>query len=184
MIRRIPVVTALFLVGIAAATAQTQLPWYVVGSGGQIGAVSGQRLLSGTIGQVVIGTVSTTGGSRLSQGFWLPLSDTTVSVNENPADYSLATDVRNYPNPFSAATTIRFDNPVEGTVIVRVFDLTGNLVRTLTAELSLAGGQEILFDGQTDSGAPLGSGTYLYEVRGTGLDGRPLLRVQRMTIVR
>jgi hypothetical protein len=184
MNRRILVGLATLLVTGTVLSAQTRLPWYVVGSGGNVGAVSGQRALSGTIGQAIIGIVATTNGSRLSQGFWLPLNDTLVGVDEGTENYSLANDVQNYPNPFSSITNIRFTNPIEGSVTVNVYDLTGNLVRTLRAELSLAGGQEIVFDGLTENGAPLGSGTYIYEVRGTGLDGRPFLRVQRMTILR
>mgnify|MGYP001217342941 CR=1 FL=1 len=173
-----------FCIAATAALAQTQLPWSVVGSGGGIGAQAGQRLLSGTIGQPLIGIVAVTNGSKLSQGFWLPIPDTLVSVSESDGGTQLAADVTNYPNPFSSTTTIRFSTPLEGAIQVNVYDLAGNRVRSIRTELSLAGGQEIVFDGLTDNGAPLGSGTYLYEVTGIGLDGQPFRKIQRLTIVR
>lgn len=176
--------TFILLSAMYTASAQTQRPWYVLGSGGTVGAVSGQRVLSGTVGQTVIGWGSVTSGSKLSQGFWLPLADTALSVDESSNGSSLAADVVNFPNPFSSSTTIRFLSPIEGSVTVRVFDVTGNLVRTLQTELSLTGSQEIMFDGLSDIGAPLGSGTYLYEVSGTGLDGSHFRRIQRLTIIR
>lgn len=181
---RVLCLSAFLIASGTLVSAQTQLPWYVVGSGGDIGAVSGQRLLSGTIGQPVIGLVAVTSGSGLSQGFWLPLRDTTVSVDNGGTNYELSADVSNYPNPFSSTTTIRFTSPIEGMVDVHVYDLMGNRVRTIRAELSLAGAQDILFDGLSDSGAPISSGTYIYEITGTTLDGRPFRRVQRMSIVR
>lgn len=172
------------IVSVALTSAQTQLPWYVVGSGGNIGAVSGLRVLSGTIGQPIIGISVSTTGSAVSQGFWLPVDATLVGVDEEdrPVDYSA--QLSNYPNPFSNTTTIRFGTPVEGALMVRVFDLVGNLVRTLNVEASLAGGTEIQFDGLDQFGGPLGEGTYVYEITGKTIDSRSMRSVQRMMILR
>lgn len=164
------------------ATAQDQLPWSVIGSGGSLVAQGNQRVLSATIGQVLIGPGSITDGSGISQGFWLPL-DREVNVNESETNLMTA-DIGNYPNPFNSTTTIRFNLPVDGMVTVRVFDLVGNLVRSIRAEVSMAGEQEVLFDGLTDSGAPLATGSYLYDVSATSASGDRIQRVRRMTIVR
>ena len=181
MLRWVLLLTGL-LVTTAFSSAQTQLPWYVLGNGGTIGAAGNQRVLSGTIGQVIIGTPALTDGSTLFEGFWLPI-DTTVSIEEEGGDPN-AGGISNYPNPFSVSTTIIFDAPVEGTVHVRVFDLVGNLVRTLTQELSVAGEQHIVFDGLSDVGSPLASGTYVYEVTGTSASGNGFRRAARLTIHR
>ncbi|MBI2794793.1 MAG: T9SS type A sorting domain-containing protein [Ignavibacteria bacterium] len=172
------------IVAIALTSAQVQadLPWYVVGSGGQHGAVSQQRVLSGTIGQVVVGVSVNTVSEEVSQGFWLPINFAVSVEDDSPIDYSGS--LSNYPNPFSGTTTIRFGTPVEGALMVRVFDLVGNLVRTINADVSLAGAPEIPFDGLDSYGAPLGNGTYLYEVTGQTIDGHRLRSVQRMTILR
>jgi len=173
---------SILLAASAFASAQTNLPWYVLGNGGTIGAVGNSRVLSATVGQVIIGTPALTDGSTLYEGFWLPI-DTTVSVLDEGADPN-AGGISNYPNPFSSSTTIRFDAPIDGTVNVRVFDLVGNLVRTITVELSMAGEQNILFDGLSEGGDPLATGTYLYEVSGTSATGNQFRRVERMTILR
>jgi len=166
-----------------ALTAQDQLPWWVVSSGGNIGAVAQQRVLSGTVGQVIVGVSVLTDGSALSQGFWLPIN-TAVGVDDDQPIAELNSQVSNYPNPFSSATTIRFSAPVEGMVNFRVFDLIGNQVRSMTIDMSLAGAQEFQFDGMGDTGAPLGDGTYLYEMTGVSMDGTKFRAVQRMTILR
>lgn len=173
---------ALLLIVTTAGTAQTNIPWSVIGSGGVVGAQGNNRVLSATIGQVLIGPGIITDGSQINQGFWLPIERPT-NIDED--DY-VATNgsISNYPNPFSTSTTIRFNAPVEGPVTIRVFDLVGNLVRTIEATLSLAGTQEIMFDGLGDTGAPLGAGTYLYEATGVSGTGERFHNVQRMTILR
>lgn len=172
-----------FLAGAAAASGQTIKEREVVGSGGYIQARSGLTELSGTIGQPVIGIVSTT-QNRLSQGFWLPIALSTTSVDDGGHAIGNA-DVSNYPNPFTTSTTFRFQTPYEGPVTIRVYDMVGNLVRTLTGEFNLAGAQEMTWDGRDEQGGPLSSGSYIYEVQGmSALDGRPMQRVQRLQIVR
>lgn len=167
------------------ASAQDRLARQVIGSGGIIGAPAGGRVLSGTVGQVVIGIVNNTAapGDRLSQGFWLPLLEA-VSVDEGDPSSSTQT-VSNFPNPFQSSTTIRFDAPLEGDVTVRVFDMVGNLVRSMTGQVALTGAQELLFDGLDTQGNPLASGGYIYEVTGTSaLTGKAFNGVGRMQIVR
>jgi len=173
---------AALLLAAAPSTAQDLLPWYVIGSGGTNFAQGNNRVLSATVGQVFIGSGTITDGSDLHQGFWLPLP-VGVSVDEEGGT-DLTGDVTNYPNPFSTTTTIRFNLPVDGEVTVRVFDLVGNLVRTLTTFVSMAGEQEVVFDGLGETGAPLANGTYLYEVSAETATGDRIHRVQRMSIVR
>lgn len=165
------------------SSGQTTIPWSVVGSGGTIGAVGNNRLLSATIGQVAIGIGVITDGSAISQGFWLPINQTT-SVDEERADDATGI-ATNFPNPFSTTTTIRLTAPAEGHVTVRIFDLVGNLVRSIDADLSTAGNQDISFDGLSDNGAPLAAGAYLYEVAVTSATtGERMQAIQRMSIVR
>ncbi|GIV61284.1 MAG: hypothetical protein KatS3mg044_0150 [Rhodothermaceae bacterium] len=77
-----------------------------------------------------------------------------------PSDYILE---QNYPNPFNPTTTIRFTLPVDKRVSVRVYDVAGRLVRTLVNDRLLPkGSHEVAWDGTSDAGAPVASGTYLY----------------------
>jgi flagellar hook assembly protein FlgD len=166
------------------AHAQSALPWTVIGSGGTISAQGSQRVLSATVGQAIIGRSAITSGNSISQGFWLPLN-TTTNIDDEATTGGEGSVVSNYPNPFSSSTTIRFQTPIEGPVTVRIFNLVGNLVRTISAELSAAGQQDILFDGRSDDGSPLAAGTYLYDVSLKSSITQDATRtVQRMSIVR
>lgn len=77
-----------------------------------------------------------------------------------PSDYKLSA---NYPNPFNPSTSFSITLPVDKSVSVKVFDVTGRLVRTLVANRQLAAGtHEFSWDGTSDGGAAVASGTYLY----------------------
>jgi hypothetical protein len=68
------------------------------------------------------------------------------------------------PNPFRAATMIRFAAPRLKTpqkMVLRVFDSQGKLVRTLTDELTLGGNFMISWDGTNASGRLMSPGVYL-----------------------
>ncbi len=78
------------------------------------------------------------------------------------APTALRTELRpNVPNPFNPRTTIHFVVGQEGPVKVRVFDVSGRLVRTLVDETMNAGAKAIDWDGTDDSGRQVSSGTYL-----------------------
>ncbi len=63
-----------------------------------------------------------------------------------------------YPNPFNPVTQVRFFMPAEGHALVRVFNLQGQLVKTLHNERVESGSHTVLFDGSS-----LASGLYLVE---------------------
>ena len=74
----------------------------------------------------------------------------------------------NYPNPFSAGTTMDLDLAVEADVTVDVFDVAGRRVRELQLGHMRAGSSAVRFDGRNDNGRPLPSGVYLYRFRAAG----------------
>ena len=75
---------------------------------------------------------------------------------------------QNAPNPFNPVTKIAFAVPVRGMVDLRVYDVRGARVRTLvTGELE-AGYHEARWDGQSDGGLQVPSGTYFYRLRALG----------------
>ncbi len=51
-----------------------------------------------------------------------------------------------FPNPFNAATTIRFDLPHDSAVTLAVFDVNGRLVETLLQETVPAGSRRLTWD--------------------------------------
>jgi len=71
----------------------------------------------------------------------------------------------NYPNPFNPITNIKFALPRDGHVSLRVFDLSGRLVRTIVDENLSRAVHTYQWDGADESGRPMASGTYYYQVR-------------------
>lgn len=96
-----------------------------------------------------------------------------VSTSDAPATPDFVID-GNYPNPFTARTTIRFRLAEAGPMRLRVLDVQGRTVRTLADGNHAAGSHAIPFDARD-----LPSGTYFYH-----LDTRRGSQSRPMTLVR
>ncbi len=83
----------------------------------------------------------------------------------------------NHPNPFNPATEIRFSLPTASAVQMQVFDVRGQLVRTLVDGSYPAGAHTVSWDGRGISGASMPSGLYFYrlETGGQTLTGKMTL---------
>jgi len=71
----------------------------------------------------------------------------------------------NYPNPFNPQTTISFSLKEATPVKVLVYNLKGQLVRTLVDENKASGNHKLVFDGRDNQGNPLASGVYFYKMQ-------------------
>ena len=84
--------------------------------------------------------------------------------------------LQNFPNPFNPTTTIEYAVGSGGPVSMRIFDTAGRLVRTLVNEEKIPGRYSIMWDGRNDSGTPVASGTYFYELTvGDNRSGRKMV---------
>ena len=72
---------------------------------------------------------------------------------------------QNYPNPFNPTTQINFDLPKANKVILEIYNLRGQKVRTLVGGLMDTGSHSIQFDATDDKGRKLPTGIYLYLFR-------------------
>jgi len=72
---------------------------------------------------------------------------------------------QNYPNPFNAMTTIRFTNYESAQLSVKVYDLKGDLVRSLGSGFRTAGHHRILWDGLDENGKVVNTGLYLCQMQ-------------------
>jgi len=86
---------------------------------------------------------------------------TAMFVKSLPARTEL---LQNTPNPFNPITTIRFSLERRQHVQLRVFDLTGRLVRTLLDGNFSAGLKSVTWDGTDDLGRAVASGLYFYRL--------------------
>ncbi len=80
----------------------------------------------------------------------------TGGVNETPGTHENVAGITSFPNPFSAATTIRFAPTGSASGGVRIFDASGKLVRTLAA----AHVASVTWDGKDSRGQETGPGIY------------------------
>ncbi len=87
--------------------------------------------------------------------FGVPVSvSTTTNVRE------VCTPLQNYPNPFNPTTTIIADIPRTSTIDLSIVNTLGQTVKVLLAGSTLAGRQQIKFDG-----SGLASGLYVVVLR-------------------
>lgn len=70
---------------------------------------------------------------------------------------------QNYPNPFNPTTTIQFELPQAGPVLLEVYDMIGRRVATLISEQIAAGSHTATFDAGS-----LSSGVYTYRLMAGG----------------
>ena len=90
----------------------------------------------------------------------------------------------NYPNPFNPETSIRFDLPQPGFVLISVFDISGRLVRMLVSEFRTAGSYSVKWDGKDSYGNPVPSGIYVCRMEVRSSDGRRFTQSVKMGLVR
>jgi hypothetical protein len=66
-----------------------------------------------------------------------------------------------YPNPFNPRTTLEYGVARAGQVTIKLYSLDGRLVRTLVNERMEPGSYQVIWDGTSNGGARVASGTYL-----------------------
>ncbi|HNQ43838.1 MAG TPA: FlgD immunoglobulin-like domain containing protein, partial [Candidatus Cloacimonadota bacterium] len=74
----------------------------------------------------------------------------------------------NYPNPFNPETTIRFSIKDSGRVRINIYNLKGQMVRSLIDGNLSAGNHYLVWDGKDDRGNNVASGLYLYRMETAG----------------
>ncbi|MEM1095622.1 MAG: VIT domain-containing protein [Bacteroidota bacterium] len=103
--------------------------------------------------------------------------DTAATTTEQPVG-ERAVVATAYPNPFRRHTTLTLSLPQPtdpAEITVQVFNVLGQVVRTLTLEGGPSEQFEVLWDGTDNAGQQLGSGTYLIVV--TTPTGRHTVKV-------
>jgi hypothetical protein len=84
-----------------------------------------------------------------------------------------------FPNPFNPSTNVNFAVPRPAQVAVKVYDLTGRLVRTLVAADLPAAEHVVVWDGRDSGGRTAASGTYYCRMTSEGFSA-----VRKMTLVK
>ena len=101
---------------------------------------------------------------------------TAATVPVTPERYRLYPNV---PNPFNPTTSIRYDVPVGGgEVTLRIYDVSGKLIRTLVDGPETAGEKTVTWNGTDTQGRSVVSGVYFYRLQAPGYE-----KTLKMTLV-
>jgi hypothetical protein len=80
----------------------------------------------------------------------------------NPERFAL---FQNQPNPFNPETNISYYLPTASHVILTIYNVLGQRVRTLFDDYQEAGTHTLVWDGKREDGASLSSGIYFYRMQ-------------------
>jgi uncharacterized protein (TIGR02145 family) len=89
--------------------------------------------------------------------------------NDNDAGKYEFALLGNYPNPFNPTTQIKFSLPDDGFVTLKIFNVTGQLVKTLVNENMTPGNHTIEWNATNDLGNNLPTGIYFYRLQAGSL---------------
>ena len=81
-----------------------------------------------------------------------------------PTEFFLS---QNFPNPFNPATIIRYGLPSASRVIIKLYDVLGQEIKTLVDETQDKGYQSVEWNGKNEFGLTVASGIYIYRITAT-----------------
>ena len=99
--------------------------------------------------------------------FYGPITVTIGDPTQEPIPpaVKISTQLLNaYPNPFNPNTNIRYSLKEAGKVKIDIYNLKGQIIRTLTAEHNIPGFYQIAWDGCDANGKSVASGIYMYRM--------------------
>ena len=84
-----------------------------------------------------------------------------VDGDQLPTVYTLN---QNYPNPFNPVTTISYDIPEDALVNVTIYNMGGEVVKTLINQTQTSGYKSIQWNATNTVGQAVSAGLYLYRI--------------------
>jgi len=107
--------------------------------------------------EVTLVATNSLGSDSLTKSCYIEVEQASYVDKDNfPEKFNL---YQNYPNPFNPTTTISWQQPKNGKVNLKIYDLLGNELFTAVDELFQAGVHSFEFDAST-----LTSGIYFYKI--------------------
>ncbi|OQY38844.1 MAG: hypothetical protein B6226_03035 [Candidatus Cloacimonetes bacterium 4572_65] len=85
--------------------------------------------------------------------------------NSDESPLPVITELKgNYPNPFNPETTVRYAVKENGQVSLKIFNIKGQLVKTLVNQEVKAGNHAIVWNGKNSFGTDVATGIYMYRL--------------------
>lgn len=106
-----------------------------------------------------------------AEGWYIDDINVIVPTVSNPEDFGAVQPLmlgQNYPNPFNPETTISFNLPRAENVLLNIYNIKGQLVRTLVNRSLPSGAHSVVWDGKNHSGELVSSGIYSYRISVAG----------------
>lgn len=109
-------------------------------------------------------------------GYWRVIStDGELSTLSSPLNGKLLVDGiglipevwginQSYPNPFTYFTTIEYEVPSVSNIVINVFNIKGQVIKTLVDQEVSAGYQTVIWDGTNNNDEPVSSGVYFCQI--------------------
>lgn len=79
----------------------------------------------------------------------------------SPQEFEL---MQNYPNPFNPSTIIKYSLQKSSLVTIKIYNMLGQVVRTLVEDQINPGSYSIRWNGHDDNGYMVSSGAYIYRI--------------------
>ena len=112
--------------------------------------ISGSNIQSKRRFRLIVGTENYIDGNNLG-------------LSTIPDEYYLS---QNFPNPFNPSTAIYYNLPEMTKVKIQIFNILGQLVKTLVSnELQTPGTHVLIWDGTDNYNNPVTSGLYLCKMK-------------------
>jgi hypothetical protein len=93
----------------------------------------------------------------------IPVDDivaNSVGINGEESPLPAEISLINYPNPFNAHTTIGFNLPKAGKVMLAIYDIAGREIKELVEGYYQAGPHSVVWNGMNEGNRPVASGVY------------------------
>ncbi len=118
---------------------------------------------------------NTVSGNQFSPGQTVDGSNNLITSVENADAGDLPNSYRlkqNYPNPFNPTTSIGFDIPKSSHVSIKIYNINGQEVRTLTNKQFAPGSYVKIWNARNNSGNAVPSGLYFYQITADGFTAK------------
>ena len=104
-----------------------------------------------------------------------------TNKRKNPSGFAL---LQNYPNPFNPSTMLTYDLPVNGYVVIKIYALTGRLVKVIANGNQPAGSHQIRWDGTDFRDDPATTGVYICRLEFASANGQKLTKSIKLSLIR
>ena len=138
------------------------------GNGNHIGRIHIMYYADNSFGSNVQGIGTDTGGSMEYMALDVVFVDAPVDNADNNVAPSVAMLNQNYPNPFNPTTTINYNVARTGDVKLNVYNVKGQLVKSLVNDNQNVGSHSVVWNGNDNAGNTAASGVYFYKLENAG----------------